>query len=168
MNSDSGLEHRGFLDLSGDDPSLPFAKSLIEFCGEKGAIFVYNIGFESSRIKELADRFPKLTDKLIQINNRLVDLWPIAKEHYYHPIQEGSWSIKKVLPAVAPHLNYNDLEGVKDGGMAMDAFELAISTDITTDKKAELERQLLKYCEMDTLAMVELFNFFKNGKNFAS
>jgi hypothetical protein len=36
--------------------------------------------------------------------NRDVDLLPVARERYYHPSQQGSWSIKKVLPAM-PHRN---------------------------------------------------------------
>ena len=45
----------------------------------------------------------------------------MAEERYCHPRQEGSWSIKKVLPTVASDLHYDALEGVQDGGMAMEA-----------------------------------------------
>jgi len=54
------LTHESFLDLSGKDPSLAFAKALIEAAGNSGPIFVYNAGFESARIKELTSRFPRL------------------------------------------------------------------------------------------------------------
>ena len=162
--ADTELEHFEFLDISGGDPSLKFAQTLIKDCGQEGPIFVYNIGFESARIKELGARYPELEPELLAINERLVDLWPIAKEHYYHPSQQGSWSIKKVLPAIAPHLKYDDLEGVQDGGMAMEAFEIAISGQISKEENKKLEKQLLKYCELDTYAMVELFRFFKNGQ----
>lgn len=43
-------------------------------------------------------------------------------DHYYHPDQHGSWSIKAVLPTLCPELSYEQSEGVKDGGMAMDAY----------------------------------------------
>ena len=162
-NANSDLEHFEFLDLSGEDPSLKFAQTLIKDCDKQGPIFVYNIGFESARIKELGARYPELEPELLAINKRLIDLWPIAKKHYYHPSQQGSWSIKKVLPAMVPHLNYDDLEGVQDGGMAMDAFEIAISIDTSKEDKDKLKAQLLKYCELDTFAMVEIFRFFKNS-----
>jgi hypothetical protein len=51
-------------------------------------------------VKEMAIRFPGLSNALLAINERVVDLLPIARERYYHPSQQGSWSIKKVLPAV--------------------------------------------------------------------
>ena len=40
------------------------------------------------------------------------DLRPIAEDYYCHPSQEGSWSLKKVVPAVVPELRYDVLEGV--------------------------------------------------------
>ena len=135
-------KHKEFLDLSGEDPSLPFAESLIETCGVTGPIFVYNIGFESTRIKELAARFPELVDGLLAINARLVDLWPVAKDYFYHPSQQGSWSIKKVLPAMSPLYDYDNLEGVKDGGMAMDAFATAIKAETSLEDKKTIECQL--------------------------
>jgi hypothetical protein len=154
------LEHRDFLDLSGKDPSKAFADSLIAACGERGPVFVYSEGFEKSRIKELAERFPRLRPALLSINERVVDLLKVAKQHYYHPGQQGSWSIKKVLPAVAPDLSYDALNGVQDGTMAMDAFREAISPDTTKARKAQIEQQLLDYCRLDTYAMVRLWQVF--------
>ena len=154
------LEHRAFLDLSGNDPSRAFAEALIAACGERGPVFVYNAGFETARIRELGERFPRLKNALLAINERGVDLLRIAEMRYYHPSQQGSWSIKKVLPAVAPELRYDALEGVQDGGMAMDAFSEAISSSTSTTRKDQIEQQLLNYCRLDTYAMVRLWRFF--------
>ena len=154
------LESKSFLDLSGNDPSKAFAEALIANCGDSGPVFVYNAGFETARIRELGDRFPKLKKTLLAINDRVVDLLRVAEQRYYHPSQQGSWSIKKVLPAIAPELNYGDLEGVQDGGMAMNAFLEAIAATTTATRKSEIEEQLLKYCGLDTYAMVRLWQFF--------
>lgn len=154
------LEQQFFLDLSGSDPSKAFAEGLIAACGERGPVFVYNAGFETARIKELGDRFPRLKRALLAINARVVDLLRVAEEHYYHPSQQGSWSIKKVLPAVAPELRYGDLDGVQNGGMAMNAFLEATAAGTTGTRKAQIERQLLDYCGLDTYAMVRLWQFF--------
>lgn len=162
LSLEGSLEHQGFLDISGQDPSLPFAQALITMCGEDGPIFVYNAGFEKTRINELAERFPQLNDALLNINKRVVDLLPIARARYYHPGQKGSWSIKAVLPAVAPELQYSDLEGVQDGGMAMEAYVEAIAPQTDPVRKREIQRQLLKYCELDTYAMVRLWQYFSN------
>ena len=158
------LEQQAFLDLSGNDASRAFAEALIAACGERGPVFVYNAGFETARIRELADRFPRLKRALLAINERVVDLLPVARERYYHPSQQGSWSIKKVLPAVAPDLSYDNLEGVQDGGLAMNAFAEAIAKETTGTRKSQIEKQLLAYCALDTYAMVRLWQFFA-GRN---
>ncbi len=154
------LSHTGFLDLSGDDPSEPFAKALIAACGESGPVFVYNAAFETTRIRELADRYPALAEPLLAINARVVDLLPIARNRYYHHSQQGSWSIKAVLPAAVPQLSYDELDGVQDGGAAMEAYCEAIQSSTPEARKSELESQLLAYCLLDTFAMVRLWQFF--------
>ncbi len=159
--SESGqLDHTDFLDLSGNDPSEPFAQALIAACGEQGPVYVYNAGFETARMNELAIRHPRFSVALLAINARVVDLLPIARERYYHPSQQGSWSIKKVLPAVVPELRYDALDGVQDGGMAMEAFLEAIHPDTCTARKNQIEQQLLAYCKLDTYAMVRLWQVF--------
>lgn len=158
------LSHQGFLDLSGVDPSLAFACNLVQHCGESGPIFVYNSGFEGSRIQELAVRFPGLKTPLQAIRRRLVDLLPIAQSRFYHPSQKGSWSIKKVLPAIAPQLRYDELDGVQDGDMAMQAFLEAIDPSTTPARKVEIQQQLQNYCALDTLAMVEIWRTFSGIK----
>lgn len=158
------LAHQSFLDLSGTDPSPGFAKALTAACGTAGPIFVYNAAFESSRIRELAERFPPMRVSLLALIDRIVDLLPVAREHYYHPDQRGSWSIKAVLPAICPDLDYAQLEGVQDGGMAMAAFAEAVRAGTTPERKAEIERQLQAYCALDTLALVRLWSVFSGSK----
>lgn len=154
------LSHQGFLDLSGSDPSLAFARTLVELCGEHGPIFVYNTGFEGRRILDLAERFAELCDPLLAIKERLVDLLPIAQARFYHPSQQGSWSIKKVLPAIAPELRYDQLAGVQDGDMAMQAYLEAVDPATTRARKQEIQAQLVSYCTLDTLAMVKIWSKF--------
>ena len=160
LSASGRLEHTEFLDLSGRDPSKPFAQALIAACGEQGPVYVYNAGFETARMGELAIRHPQFSAALLAINARVVDLLPIARERYYHPSQQGSWSIKKVLPAVVPELRYDALDGVQDGGMAMEAFLEAIHPDTGAERKNQIEQQLLAYCKLDTYAMVRLWQVF--------
>lgn len=160
VSAASLVGHTAFLDLSGNDPSKSFALALITACGQSGPVYVYNAGFETARINELANRHPHIAAALLAINARVVDLLPIARERYYHPSQQGSWSIKKVLPAVVPELRYDALDGVQDGGMAMEAFIEAIHPDTSTERKSLIEKQLLAYCKLDTYAMVRLWQVF--------
>ena len=157
------LSHEQFLDLSGDDPSKPFSEALISACGQRGPIFVYNDTFEKGRLTELAERFPRMKRQLLSIAERVVDLLPIARAHFYHPSQEGSWSIKSVLPAACPDLSYDALEGVRDGGMAQEAFLEALSPEATHARRAELEGQLAAYCALDTHALVRLWKRFSGN-----
>ncbi|MDR0771211.1 MAG: DUF2779 domain-containing protein [Burkholderiales bacterium] len=161
LGEDGTLTHREFLDLSGNDPSEAFAKALVDACGKSGTVFAYNAGFEKRVVKELAERFPRCANELLAINERVVDLLPIVREHYYHPSQQGSWGLKKVLPAIAPDLSYTDLDGVQDGGMAMTAFLEAIDSRTLPERKAEIQKQLLKYCALDTFALVRVLRFLE-------
>ncbi|WP_245638597.1 DUF2779 domain-containing protein [Hydrogenophaga palleronii] len=155
--------HGDFLTLDGEDPSRRLAMALVADCGDRAwPIFAYNAGFEKSRLRELALRFPEHAAPLLAIVDRVVDLLPIARERYYHPSQKGSWSIKAVLPAAVPALRYSDLAGVQDGGMAMDAYLEAIHPVTSLERVEIIRRQLLAYCQLDTYAMVRLWQVF-NG-----
>lgn len=111
-------------------------------------------------MRELAACFPELQPALNSIILRVVDLLPIAQNRYYHPSQHGSWSIKTVLPALCPELSYAQLDGVQDGAMAIEAFQEATAPETSPERKAALEQQLLKYCELDTFAMVRMWQIF--------
>ncbi len=151
------LEHSGFLDLSGQDPRAGFARTLVEACTGNEPIFVYNRGFEGARIRELAADFPAHASALTAISDRLIDLEPVARAHYYAPSQQGSWSIKVVLPAMAPELRYDALDGVQDGGGAQTAYLEALHSQTSPARKAELRAQLWAYCRLDTFAMVRVW-----------
>jgi hypothetical protein len=89
-----------------------------------------------------------------------VDLKPITQKAYYNPIQKGSWSIKAVLAAMVPELNYKHLDTVQDGGGAQKAYLEAIGLAGVDGGIADIEllrKQLLAYCERDTLAMVKIW-----------
>ena len=164
VREDMRTDHHEFLGLDGSDPSRALAEALLAACEPTGPVFVYNATFERSVMRSLAERFPDLSRGLGAITGRIVDLLPIARDHYYHPGQQGSWSIKSVLPAAVPQLSYDDLDGVKDGSAAMDAFAEAIRPETSADLREEIRRELLAYCERDTLAMVAVWQFFRGSR----
>jgi hypothetical protein len=90
LDASGSRQHHGFLDLTGSDPSLACALSLIDLCGDHGPVFAYNAGFECRVMRELAGRYPDLASSLEAIIARVVDLLPIARNRYYHPSQHGS------------------------------------------------------------------------------
>lgn len=160
LDSPSSLGHSEFLDLSGNDPTRSFAEKLVECCGNGGAIFVYNASFEAARIRELSERFADLSSALLSLNDRMVDLHPIAKRHFYHPSQQGSWSIKYLLPAICPDMvdAYQNLVGAQNGTMAMEAYVAAIELGDHEPSKAEIAEGLKAYCKLDTSAMVRVWS----------
>ena len=103
----------------------------------------------------LANDFPKYKKEIEERIERIVDLMiPFQKKWYYTPEMQGSYSIKYVLPALVPELSYNELE-VADGGTASIVYEQLIEeTDMI--KTMETRNNLLEYCKLDTLAMVEI------------
>lgn len=153
--ADGSILHRSFLSIDGSDPRRQCAEALIECVGETGAIIAYNASVERSCVKGLADVLPDLWPALTAIAERFVDLLPVAQAHYYHHDQRGSWSIKKVLPTMAPDLDYSDLE-VGDGAAAQLAWLEAKSAQCTTERRAQIAASLEAYCERDTWAMVVL------------
>lgn len=101
------------------------------------------------------EAFPDLAQALIEIEARIVDLLPVTREVYYHRDQRGSWSIKAVLPTIAPDLAYDDLE-VKDGGAAQQAWFEAARAETSKTRRDQLKAGLETYCERDTEAMIVL------------
>lgn len=152
----SAVDHIGFLDLSGNSPIVPFTDALLEACGERGPIVVYNASFEVARIRALADWLPNHAIRLLALIDRIYDLLPGVRKHYYHPSMQGSFSIKAVLPTLVPALDYANLQGVRDGGQAQEAYLEAIAPKTSPERRTELRTALLTYCAYDTEAMLRV------------
>ncbi len=128
--------------------------------GPTGSVIVWNEGFEKGRNTELAEIHPEHKAFLEDINSRIFDLMFVFKKDFLHPDFNGSASIKKVLPVLLPELSYKNLE-IQDGTMAMSEWERSIKDVTTEDERKKIRENLLKYCKLDTLAMVEIWNFLR-------
>jgi hypothetical protein len=153
------IEHAEFLDLRSEPPMRRLAESLLAALGTAGPIVVYT-PYERRVLHELAGRYGDLAARLGALAERIVDLHPMTRRHYYHPQMHGSWSIKAVLPTVAPELSYSALGEVRDGLAAQTAYLEAIDATTSDARRAALRRALLDYCRHDTLALVRLVEFF--------
>lgn len=153
------LEHAEFLDLSGEPPFRRLAESLLRALGGSGPILVYS-GYEATMIRRLQERFADLAPSLGALRERLYDLKPVVEAGFYHPQMRGSWSIKALLPHMDANLDYRNLEGIQDGIGASLAYLEAIDENTTAERRAEIDRQLRRYCQLDTLAMVAVQRFF--------
>ena len=146
-------EHLGF---TKDDPSISLIQQLSEDVGSTGTIFTWNKSFEMTRHKELAIIHPGYAEFLNNLNERIYDLADFVKNGMYlHPDFKGSWSIKNVLTVMIPELSYEDLK-IGAGDQAMIAWWEMVTGNMPTVEIEKTKGDLLKYCELDTFAMVKI------------
>ena len=150
------VEHISFLYKSADDPRKAFISSLIKCMGDKGDVIVFNQSYEKKRLEEFADAYPEYSVSCQAIILRLLDLQvPFKKFHYLHPDQNGSASLKNVLP-VLTGASYKDLE-IADGGKASTEYaRVTYSKGISAEEKSRVYNDLETYCTLDTKAMVDI------------
>ena len=154
---DGSLIHMGYLADTKGDPSESLVRQLQADIGDTGTIFVWNKSFEMTRHKELAIIHPKYAQFFSDLNERIYDLGDfISKGLYLHPDFKGSWSIKNVLPVMVPELNYEHLE-VNKGDQAAVVWWDMINSDLSSAEIESTKTALRTYCEMDTLAMVRIW-----------
>ena len=112
----------------------------------------------------------------------MIDLCKIVIDYYYHPDTHGSNSIKYVLPAVLkaqgknpdpygslpPVFDDYDKEtldrlmsddDIKNGGAAMTAYALMQFTNMNSVEREKIKDALLRYCKLDTEAMVWIYQY---------
>ena len=153
-------EHISFLTEGNEDPRPAFLTRLKEVMGTQGSVVVYNQSFEKGILNQLARDFPEYQDGVNNILPRLVDLLiPFRSFHYYHPSQQGSASLKKVLPALTGE-SYEGME-IADGMDASMRYEEITFGDVTEEERAKVRGNLEKYCELDTWAEVVIIRKLK-------
>ncbi|MBR3324453.1 MAG: DUF2779 domain-containing protein [Clostridia bacterium] len=162
-NKEAEVKHLEFLAESGIDPRRILAESLIRDIPENASIVVYHSSYETTRIKELAEIFPDLREKLLNMNKHIVDIKkPFQSRWYYCKAMEGSYSIKYVLPALYPNepeLDYHNLPVVHNGIEASDTF-LKLS-NYTKEEQEKIRKGMLMYCGLDTYALVKVWEKLK-------
>lgn len=157
-------EHREFLAEADDENVIRhFAESMIKDISEDGSVIVYNKSFESGRNREIGRLYADLKDEMERINSNMVDLMvPFKNRNYYAKEMNGSHSLKYVLPALYPNdpeLDYHNLPVIHHGGEAAEAF---LRLNEKSKEEQDLIRDgLLRYCELDSLAMVKIWEKFK-------
>ena len=151
------LLHYEFIAPPGSDPRSRIADKLLKWIPTEGTIIAYNQSFEMNCIKSLADIDTKKSALLLELNERFIDLIiPFRKGHYYHPLFNGSFSIKNVLPALCPDdpsLRYDKLN-ITNGGDASLIYKNF--NEINSDDHEKVLSDLYAYCRLDTLAMVKI------------
>jgi hypothetical protein len=154
LQEDGTLSHREYLHTKPGDPRPTLLEALLDDIGPTGHIIVYYAPFERGKLQDLAQAFPKHDGRLQELIDRLWDQLLIFRKHYRHYAFGKSNSLKSVLPVIVPGLSYEGLP-VANGLMAQVAWEeMMAATD--DEEKERLAGDLLAYCKLDTLAMVEM------------
>ena len=160
-------DHKEYLAPSdGKDPRRKLAEQLCKDIPKDVCTLAYNKMFERGRILELATLYPDLSDHLTNIANHIIDLIdPFRAGDYYVPAMGGSFSIKSVLPALFPgdkSLDYHNLDKrCQNGGDAMTIFPRI--KDMEPEEVQASREALLRYCELDTWAMVKVWEKLKEA-----
>ena len=152
-------KHFGFVYKGKDDPAIEVCKSLKKIVGDTGSVLVWNKSFEMGRNKEMAEMYPEYDEFLLGINKRVYDLADIfSKGYFIDPDCCGSYSVKNILPVLVPEMQkaYKDME-IGKGDEAMVAWWKMTRENLTDKEKERIKNNLFKYCELDTLAMVEIW-----------
>lgn len=161
LHSDLTTQHYEYLHTDTKDPRLPLMESLLGHIAPHGSIVVYNATFEKAVLKDLALSFPEYASTFEAMIDRLWDQLDIFRNHYVHPDFCGSNSLKNVFPVLVPSLRHENLDvhdenlDVRDGLEAQAVWNLMLNTTDETEKSKMIE-QLKAYCELDTLATLEI------------
>jgi len=151
------LRHEEFLHRDSANPAESLTKSLASHIVGEGTVLAWNMSFEKSCNTLLGTLVPEYADFYSKLNERIVDLMiPFSQNWYVDADFCGSASIKKVLPVLVPSLSHKDLD-ISDGSSAQRLWMEAVLDGKRPDEKEKILNDLLDYCKLDTLAMVEIY-----------
>jgi hypothetical protein len=162
-DGNGGLTHQDFLAEADRtrDPRPAFIETLLDALGREASPVVVYSPYERTVLQDMARQFPHLAADIEAVIARLVDLLVIVRDHVYLDGFNGSFSIKAVGRALAPHFTYDGLDHVANGEQAATAFQRLTLIDLPAGEAATLRDALLAYCRLDTLALVETHRALK-------
>jgi len=156
-NPGGKLQHHGYLAEGKDAPRPGLLAALHNKIGDAGSIVAYNKSFEENVLKDLALAFPEYSEWINGILPGFVDLLvPFRSFNYYNPLQHGSASIKKVLPAITGS-GYEGMAIAKGDDASLAFLDMAYG-NLTDEEKSRIRNNLLEYCGLDTEAMARIIN----------
>lgn len=159
LTEEGTLTHFEYL-LDAMKMPIDMLQAMQDFTGSKGTFVSWHASFEIGKNKDLMEWLPEFTNYLTYINEHTFDLETVFKKDYIDYRFHGSSSIKKVLPVLCPDISYSDLD-VNNGTMALDTWGRMVLDPNFNEDKETTRKNLLEYCELDTLAMVKIYEVLK-------
>lgn len=158
---DAELQHKEYLHTENTLSVEPLLKQLAQDIGPDGSVIVWFQTFEKGRNIEMAAMEPNYNNFLYNLNDRVVDLMiPFSEGWFIDKGFRASASIKDVLPVLVPDLSYKELN-IRGGNTAQRIWMETVQGGKHQNRKEEILNDLRKYCELDTLAMVEIWKVLK-------
>lgn len=150
---DGPKRHIGYLHSGKDDPRPEILRRLKRELGQAGSIAAYNSKFEIMVLNDATQFYPEFRSWFESIEPRFVDLYqPFKLGHYYHPAQNGSASLKAVMPALIG-TGYSGL-AIGAGALASQEFFRITFTDVSSEEIARVRTALEAYCKQDTEGLI--------------
>ncbi|MBL0046513.1 MAG: DUF2779 domain-containing protein [Bacteroidetes bacterium] len=150
-------EHRCFLAESDKEPTRDFIDQLLVDLEDEGDILIFDATHEIKTLHKAIQLFPDIRIPIEAILKRIKDIsYPFQKKHYYTTAMKGSYSMKALLPAIAPELSFSNLK-IQNGVSALAAFE-NLNKQEDLFKVLEIREALIEYCKLDTLGLVKIFS----------
>jgi len=161
VEENDDIRHHEFLAQPGIDPRGPFIESLAAHMPVDGCVMAFNKSFETGILQDMAKRFPQHEALVSNWVGGMVDLMvPFRQRDVYCWQMKGSYSIKYVLPALVPELTYEGFE-IANGSAAMEAYHSMCKVKDDAEKLTGIRANLLRYCQLDTYAMVRIVEVLK-------
>jgi len=166
LNGSGKVEHFEWMADGPGDPRKELVDRVSDAVQNAKVILAYNAPFERRCLDDIKACLPRFGRKVDDITARIDDLLPVVRDHVYHPEFKGSFGLKSVFPALVPGKGYDGLE-IADGQAASNQLEALLlkGASLPPEKKANIHEALLRYCEMDTMAMVKLLERLKKLEN---
>ena len=154
------IAHQEYISPVGEDDRINFIEAFLQATSKSGKILVFNTLMEKGMLNKLSHDFPHYGEALRERLDRIVDLEiPFKELYYYHPKQQGSFSLKAIGNAMLGEDEFQS-SAIKDGETAMAVYnELFYQEDATYIKK-QLDA-LCYYCRKDTYVLYRIFEALK-------
>lgn len=154
------LVHSNFLEKEKVNPHLGLISFLKKSIKPTGSIIVYHKQFEQARLEDLKKEFPSDAPLIDSWISRLWDLEVIFRSFWiYTHEQEGSTSLKKVLPTIVKSLTYKNL-AIQNGNDSITQYLNLLETQDENTKKIIIKK-LSDYNDLDTFCMVKILDKLK-------
>lgn len=158
------IEHYEFLGRESNNAPMPdLLASLRRHVGDSGSVVVWYKVFEKGRNTEMGKSYPEFAEFLEGINSRIFDLMDVfSKQHFVHHKFLGKSSIKYVLPVLVPEFSYKEMD-IQNGLVASIRWYDAVMGVADREQAQKTFDDLLKYCCLDTLAMVKIYEYLNHA-----